>query len=147
MTKLHKIIAVLCALVAALVVTLFRMQIGIMHQNDPTQRLERGRYLVENVAMCADCHAPRLATGELDRSRWLQGRTLEFKPAVEMPWASVAPSITGMPGYSEEQAVVFLTTGLRPNGTICRPPMPAYQLSREDAAAVVTYLKSLPAVR
>jgi mono/diheme cytochrome c family protein len=147
MNRLHKIIALLCALVAALIVTIFRMQIGIAHRTDPAQRVERGRMLVENVAMCADCHSPRLPTGEFDRSRWLQGGPLGFKPAGEMPWAPVAPPIAGVPGYTAEQAVEFLMTGQRPSGVPCLPPMPAYRLSAEDAADVVAYLKSWSAGR
>ena len=33
--------------------------------------IERGRYLVEEVAKCAECHTPRDAEGELDRHAWL----------------------------------------------------------------------------
>jgi hypothetical protein len=147
MTKIHKIIALLCALVAALIVTIFRMQIGIAHRTDPAQRTERGRHLVENVAMCADCHSPRLASGDFDRTRWLQGGPVGFKPLIDMPWAPVAPSLAGLPGYTEEQAVTFLMTGQRPSGVPCLPPMPAYRFSRDEATDVVAYLKSLSTAR
>lgn len=149
MTKLHKIIALLCAFIAALIVTLFRMQIGIANRENPTveQRVELGRTLVENVGMCADCHTPRLPTGAHDRARWLQGSPLGFKPLMEMPWAAVAPGIAGLPGYTEEQAVAFLMTGVRPNGTKCLPPMPEYRMSHTEAGDVAAYLKSLPAGR
>jgi len=149
MTKYHKIIAVLCAFIAALVVTIFRMQIGIAAHGNPSpeQRIERGRNLVEKVAQCADCHTPRLSTGELDRARWLQGSPLGFKPLMEMPWMPVAPGIAGLPGYTEEQGIAFFTTGVRPNGTKCLPPMPEYRLSRDEAADIVAYLRSLAAGR
>ena len=35
--------------------------------------IERGRYIVENVAMCEFCHTPRDAHGEPDRGHWLMG--------------------------------------------------------------------------
>ncbi|MEM7091250.1 MAG: cytochrome c, partial [Pseudomonadota bacterium] len=35
--------------------------------------LERGRYLVEALGHCAECHTPRTALGGLDRSAWLAG--------------------------------------------------------------------------
>ena len=38
--------------------------------------VERGRYLVEEVAKCPKCHTPRNARGELDREAWLQGATI-----------------------------------------------------------------------
>jgi hypothetical protein len=44
---------------------------------------------------------------------------------------------------SHEQGVHFLMTGEKPDGSHPRPPMPEYRLDRDDAEAVVTYLKSL----
>ena len=35
--------------------------------------IERGRYLVEHVAACPDCHSPRREHDEFDRERWLSG--------------------------------------------------------------------------
>lgn len=145
MSRYHKIIAIFCAFIAALIVTLFRMQIGIASRENPTpeQRIELGRTFVENVGMCADCHTPRLPGGAFDRSRWLQGAPLPFAPSQPMPWNPTAPSIAGLPGYTEEQGIEFLMTGKRPSGMPCLPPMPEYRLGRYDAANVVAYLKSL----
>ncbi|MGH7899992.1 MAG: hypothetical protein ACREQQ_18700, partial [Candidatus Binatia bacterium] len=42
--------------------------------------IERGRYLVESVAMCQECHTPRDDKGELDRSRWLRGGVHGYRP-------------------------------------------------------------------
>lgn len=107
----------------------------------------RGRHLVENVALCADCHSPRLPTGELDRSRWLLGAPIGFKPTVEMPWAPVAPPLAGLPGYTDEQAVTLLTTGVRHDGRPPLPPMPGFKLTRDEALAVVAYLRAVAPVR
>jgi mono/diheme cytochrome c family protein len=106
--------------------------------------IERGKYLVERVAMCIDCHSPRTPTGEFDQKRWLQGSVLDFAPRHPIPnWTDIAPAIAGLPGYTEEEAVRLLETGLGPNGKPLRPPMPPYRLNHEDALAVVAYLKSL----
>lgn len=105
--------------------------------------VERGRYIVEGVGLCADCHTPRTEKGEFDRSRWLLGSTLPFQPSVPMPWSPAAPPIAGLPSMNEAQGVVFLTTGKRPDGSAPRPPMPEYRLNRPDASAVIAYLKSL----
>jgi mono/diheme cytochrome c family protein len=105
--------------------------------------LARGRYIVENVGLCADCHTPRTEKGEFDRSRWLLGSALPFQPTVPMPWSQVAPPIAGLPTMTEAQGIVFLTTGKRPDGTLPRPPMPEFRLNASDASAVVAYLKSL----
>jgi mono/diheme cytochrome c family protein len=108
-------------------------------------QVARGKYLVHQVGMCADCHSPRDQKGEFIRERWLQGSELDFKATVPMPkWAAVSPPIAGLPGWSEANAVTFLMTGKDPNGEMADPPMPQYRMSRDDATAVVAYLKSLP---
>lgn len=110
---------------------------------EPISPLEKGRHLVENVSMCADCHSPRLPTGEFDKTRWLQGSPLGFKPVAEMPWMPYAPSLAGLPGYTDEQAIKFLMTGARPSGLPVLPPMPPYRFTKEESQAVLAYLRSL----
>ncbi len=110
--------------------------------------IERGRYLVEGIGMCADCHSPRLETGAFDRSRWLMGALLPFAPSVPMPaWAPAAPSIAGLENYTDEEAVKLLMTGMTPLESGLRPPMPEYRMNAEDAAAVVAYLRAQPIAR
>jgi mono/diheme cytochrome c family protein len=107
-------------------------------------QIARGKYLVERVAMCADCHSPRDGKGEFIRERWLQGSALDFKNTVPMPkWAEVAPPIAGLPGWTAEQGIAFLMSGKEPRGEMPDPPMPRYRMNREDATAVVAYLRSL----
>jgi len=60
-------------------------------------KLERGRYLVEQVALCGDCHTPHNEKGEPIREKLLQGAPLPFKPTVPLPWADKAPNIAGLP--------------------------------------------------
>lgn len=111
----------------------------------PDNSISRGRYLVERVALCADCHSQRDWKGKQDRDRWLRGAQLDFKPArMMMPWAAVAPDIAGLPSFeTDEPAVKFFETGVRPDGKSSKPPMPQYRLERADAEAVVAYLRSL----
>jgi len=106
--------------------------------------IARGRYLVEGVGLCADCHTPRNEKGEFVTAQWLRGAMIGFTPAMPMPvWAPVAPPIAGLPSMTDEQAVHFLMEGKRPDGSQPRPPMPPYRLNAEDARAMVAYLKSL----
>lgn len=113
--------------------------------SDPEARkIARGKYLVENVGMCTDCHSPRNEKGEFDQARWLQGGPLDFAPTVPMPfWAGSAPWIAGLPNISEADAISLLETGKTTTGLAKRPPMPQFRFSHEDAQAVVMYLKSL----
>ena len=113
-------------------------------RSSPDQ-LERGQYLVEHVAMCVQCHTPRNAQGELDRTRLLQGAPIPVPAPFPMSqWAFEAPKIAGLPGWMAEDAVRLLQTGRSAKGYAPRPPMPPFRMTREDAAAVVAYLKSLP---
>jgi mono/diheme cytochrome c family protein len=107
-------------------------------------RIEHGKYLVHQAAMCTDCHTPRNEKGGFIESKHLTGAPIGFKPLGPMPWTPVAPGIAGLPdGYKGEDMIRFLMTGVRPNGTSALPPMPSYRLSREDAEAIATYLQSL----
>ncbi len=108
----------------------------------------RGKYLVEEVAKCQDCHTARTESGELDKANWMKGATLDFQPTHEMKgWHKTAPDITGQGRYfkrwGDEGVTKFLETGAWPNGNKADPPMPAYTLKAEDAAAIVAYLKTL----
>ncbi len=106
-------------------------------------QLTRGRYLVEHIGLCADCHTPRNEKGQFVREQWLKGAQLPFQPLVPMPWSPAAPPIAGLPSMTEVQAIEFMRTGKRPDGSVPRPPMPEFRFSDEDATAVVAYLKSL----
>ncbi len=110
----------------------------------PPSKLERGKYLVDHVAMCGDCHTPRNEKGELIQEKYLKGTPLSFKPTAPVPaWADKAPNIAGLPGWEEKDAIKFLMTGLAYNDLPGRPPMPQFRFNQEDASAVVAYLRSL----
>lgn len=106
----------------------------------------RGKYLVESVALCGDCHTPRSAKGEPINEQWLKGAPLGFAPTVPMPvWADKAPNIAGLQGWEKDTAIRFLMTGIALNNLPPRPPMPSYRFNAQDAQAIVAYLKSLDA--
>lgn len=110
----------------------------------PAGNVARGKYLVNNVGMCGDCHTPMDKKGQPIASQSLKGAPLIFKPTVPVPgWMAVAPGIAGLPGWTDEQGVTFFTTGKKPDGAQAAPPMPPIRLNKSDAAAVVAYLKSL----
>ena len=113
-------------------------------------KIERGKYLVEEVARCQECHTPRNDAGEFDRAQWMKGATLVGVPPAPAPpgWHQKSPDLTstsalwtrwGQDGFSK-----FLQTATNPRGGKAGPPMPAYMLKAEDADAIAAYLKSLP---
>lgn len=110
-----------------------------------TGNLGRGKYIVEQVAMCIECHTPRDENGRLMRSRYLEGAAVPVKapPFPRITWALRAPAIAGLPGYTVDQGIRLLTDGVTADGRRPSAPMPAFRLTRADAEAVVAYLKSL----
>jgi mono/diheme cytochrome c family protein len=110
--------------------------------------LARGKYLVEQIGMCNDCHTPHNEKGEPIKEKWLQGTELFFKPTVPMPvWADKSANIAGLPGWEQDAAIKFFMTGIAYNGLPARPPMPQYRYSQRDAEAIVVYLRSLAAAK
>lgn len=113
--------------------------------NDASSQIARGRYLVENVAMCGECHTPRNAQGELEKQAWLQGAPIWIMPVKPIPeWADNAPALAGLPAMTEEQVERVLEQGTGPEGEVLRPPMHIYHMNPEDAKAIIAYLNSLP---
>ena len=110
-----------------------------------SSEVERGRYLVENVAMCTECHTPRDASGNLDNSRYLQGASTWITPVHPTTlWASRAPALAGFPGFTDDQGADILERGIGPDGLAIQPPMHIYHMNHADATAIIAYLKSLP---
>lgn len=105
----------------------------------------RGKYIVESVAMCVQCHTPRDRKGELISSRYLAGAPVPVKapPYPNVKWALEAPPIAGLASYTREDGVRLLTSGITRDGRVPAPPMPQFRMTREDAQAVVDYIKSL----
>lgn len=117
-------------------------------------RLERGEYLVRNVAMCLVCHS------ELDPS--VQGLPVKAGRAgagkswaVEgLPWLTV-PNITadhetGAGSWSDDALARAIREGIGHDGRALFPVMPYAnyrRMSDEDLASIIIYIRSLPAVR
>ncbi len=137
---------------AGFVVALLLLGIGVAKsqaqktaESDSAAEIKRGRYIVEEVAKCAECHTPRNANGDLESDQWLQGATIWIRPVAPIKnWAEKAPPLAGLPSLSEEEAERVLEKGTGPQGEALRPPMHIYHMSHEDAKAIIAYLKSLP---
>ena len=104
----------------------------------------RGKYIVDDVAACSQCHTPRDAQGGLDRNKWLEGAAVWLQPAQPTAdWPLQAPRIAGDPPGTDAEMIKLLATGIWRDGKALRPPMPQFRMSVADAQAVISYLKSL----
>jgi hypothetical protein len=143
-------LAILFAVVAGAALVASRASSARPAQNAPASvqggQLDRGRYLVENVAMCEECHTPRDAGGSLDEAHALQGAPIwivSVHPRTD--WANRAPALAGFVGFTEQQGEDILERGIGPSGLPIQPPMHIYHMNHADAQAVIAYLRSLPA--
>jgi hypothetical protein len=106
--------------------------------------IERGKYIVEGVAMCERCHTQRDEHGNPDRTHWLQGGPVQTEPTYAWPtWAAREPRISGTPPGTDAEFITLLTTGISRTGKPPNLPMPPFRMTRADAEAVLAYLKSL----
>lgn len=114
-----------------------------MMGNPGTEELQRGRYLVEALAHCGECHTPRDELGGLQRDAWLTGA-----PAPD--GKGRIPALTpGELSWSAEDVAYYLETGFTPDYDSAGGHMVAVidnfaQLPPEDRAAVAAYVKALP---
>ena len=115
-------------------------------------QVERGKYLV-TISGCSDCHTPGYFLGKPDFSRMLGGSDVGFGlPGLgTFVGRNLTPDKeTGLGDWTDDQIVAAFTTGVRPDGRKLAPIMPwrdLAHLDREDALAIVAYLRSLPPVK
>jgi mono/diheme cytochrome c family protein len=106
--------------------------------------VDRGRYLVERVAMCGECHSTRDQDGNIVNGTRFKGGPMPVRPTWPVDWPNAFPRIAGLPGYTDEQATRLLTQGaIKRDGTQLRAPMPRFRMSTQDAADVIAYLRTL----
>jgi mono/diheme cytochrome c family protein len=117
-------------------------------------RLERGRYIVEGPAHCFECHSEvdwENPGGQPKPGK--KGAGTEFGK-YGMPWL-VAPNITpdletGAGAWTDEQFARAIREGIGHDGRRLFPIMPYLyfrEMSDEDLASVIVYLRSIEPVR
>lgn len=105
--------------------------------------VEHGRYIVEGIAMCFECHSTRDDAGNIIASTRFHGGPMPARVPWPADWPVMTPPIAGLPGYTDTQAIRLLTEGaIRRDGTRARAPMPRFRMSVQDAADVVAFLRT-----
>jgi mono/diheme cytochrome c family protein len=121
-----------------------------------TTPVERGRYLVESILACGNCHTAKTPTGEPIASRNLAGGLSFTLPPFDGTASNITPDReTGIGTWTDAEIKRTITTGVRPghgrlpNTTVGVVMAVSYfkALTPTDLDAVVTYLRSVPAIR
>lgn len=107
---------------------------------------ERGRYLVEALGHCGECHTPRGRLGGMDRARWLAGGPI---PGGKGTFPNITP---GKLTWSERDIVEYLTSGFTPDydsagGHMALVVENSARLPESDRAAIAAYLKRVAPVK
>src|SRR5215471_14330151 len=108
----------------------------------------RGAYIAEALAHCGECHTPRNLAFALDNPR-------KFAGAIAAGWRAydiTSDKGTGIGSWSDEEIFAYLAKGhTKGRGTASGPMGEAVdnsfsQMEPADIRALVTYLRSIPAV-
>lgn len=125
------------------------------YQQRPTDSLALGKYLVDHVSLCADCHTPRNRFGALRLDLYLAG-TAEGPGGERVPNITPHPS-SGIGEWDEEDLVNLLKTGFTPEFDNVQGSMaevvegrgggPGYKDAPETfLRAIAQYLRTVPPI-
>jgi len=122
----------------------------------PKAGVERGRYLVEHVALCGDCHTPRNSIGVPQQALYLAGAGEKIGPLGQAV-ANITPDKEiGIGEWKREEIVELLHSGTKPDSdtveglmeeVIQGAPYGYKDMKKEDALAIADYLKSIPPIK
>lgn len=118
---------------------------GWVVNGDLTEQETRGRYLVEGLGHCSECHTPRDIIGGRDVSRWLAGGP---NPDGKGKIPNITPA--GLTWTADEIAE-YLKTGFTPDydsvgGSMAEVVTNLSHLPDTDRQAIAAYLARVPAV-
>ncbi|PIV75889.1 MAG: diacylglycerol kinase [Rhodobacteraceae bacterium CG17_big_fil_post_rev_8_21_14_2_50_65_11] len=115
----------------------------VLRGADLSPQVLRGRYLVEALGHCGECHTPRNALGGLDQSNWLAGAP---NPTGDGRIPAITPDQLG---WSASDIANYLNDGFTPEfdsagGEMVEVIANTSQLPSADREAIAAYLRALP---
>jgi mono/diheme cytochrome c family protein len=160
MKKFLKIIGIIVLIIVALIAT------GVIYFNSSypdvppakqitvtssPERIARGAYLAEHVAVCIDCHSQRdfsKFAGPLLPESYGKGGELFDKAGMGLPGnlyaKNITPAVIG--NWTDGELLRAFTQGITKDNRALFPfmPYPHYNtMAREDAYSIIAYLRSL----
>lgn len=113
--------------------------------------LDRGRYLVQGVVACGNCHTPQTPEGPDDTRELSGGMPIAMPDVMHAIGPNITPDReTGIGAWSDDEIVRAIREGVRPDGSLVGPPMPFMfyrDISDRDMQAIVAYLRHVEPVR
>ena len=122
----------------------------------PKAGVERGRYLVEHVAICGDCHTPRNFLGVPKQSLHMAGASQDKGPLGEAVPNITPDAETGIGSWKREEIADLLINGTKPDFDnvqglmyeVIQGTSYGYKdMKKEDALALADYLKTIPSIK
>ena len=121
-----------------------------LHASTDSAVIARGEYLVYGPAHCSGCHSPVENWERLEA-----GEHLPLEGGFQFPLelgVLYTPNLTpdeetGIGKYTDQEIARALTYGVGRDGRALLDIMPFHNLSEEDKIAVISYLRSQPAVK
>lgn len=118
------------------------------------QRVERGKYLANHVAICMDCHSQRnwnLYAGPIKEGAFGAGGE-RFGKEMQFPGTLYSKNITpyALKSWTDGEIFRAITTGVSKNGSALFPLMgyPTYgKMDKEDVYSIIAYLRTLPEIK
>lgn len=116
------------------------------------ERLARGKYLVEHVSACVDCHSERTMAYAMPRKPGREGvGGFVWDARIGFPGTLAAANITpdpetGLGQWTDGEIMRAIREGISRDGKALFPIMPYNhyrRMSDDDVAAVVAYLRTL----
>ena len=161
MKRLKKILKwtgiILLVLIAGLTVLIFSRQHIKFDASYPNIKastdsaiLARGKYLIYGPAHCAACHAPASKRADVENGELvtLSGGN-EFKIPIGSIWSPNLSSDkeTGIGNLKDEEIARALRYGVGHDGRALFAFMPFQNASEADLTAIISYLRTMPAVK
>lgn len=114
------------------------------------ERIERGKYLATNVAICMDCHSSRdwsRFSGPLVEGTLGKGGEY-FGPEMGFPGTFYARNLTpvNLGDWTDGEIFRAITTGVKKDGEVIFPVMPYEnyrKMDKQDIYDIIAYLRTL----
>lgn len=118
-----------------------------------TEKIDRGKYLANNVMVCMDCHSTRdwslFSAPMIPGTEGKGGETFDQK--LGFPGKYIAPNITPfhLKNWTDGEIFRAVTAGVSKDNRALFPIMPHHlygQLDENDIEAVIAYIRSLKSI-